>query len=210
MTTIKPRKKRRLVDPILQHEVAALRNVVSGEWRTFFDLLLLTGIRTSEALALTGNDLWELEGRRGIHVLRLKAKVDVEPAKIEIPDATLMAQLDALARDADRRARGVRRRRTLFSFGRVAVWKALKRFCALAGIRRLSPHQFRHTFAREHARYPFLDVSGRPISALDHRILLAQALGHSSERWVAIYFQPHGDELMQQTAQVGAVFKDWN
>ena len=201
MITTHKRKKRRLVDPILQHEVAALRNVVSGEWRTFFDLLLLTGIRTSEALALTARDLWELEGRRGIHVLRLKQRVDVPAAKIEIPDAVLMAQLDALARA---------RRRHLFSFGRVAVWKALKRFCGLAGIRRLSPHQFRHTFAREHARYPFLDVSGRPISALDHRILLAQALGHSSERWVAIYFQPHGDELMAQTAQVGAVFKDWN
>ena len=200
--TIRPAgKKRRLVDPILQHEVAALRSVTSGEWRTFFDLLLLTGIRTSEALALTPRDLWELDGRRGIHVLRLKANIEVPPAKIEIPDPVLMAQLDALARA---------RRRTLFSFGRVAVWKALKRYCALAGIRRLSPHQFRHTFAREHARYPFKDVSGGPITALDHRILLAQALGHSSERWVAIYFQPHGDELMQQTAQVGAVFKDWH
>ena len=200
--TIRPAgKKRRLVDPILQHEVAALRSVTSGEWRTFFDLLLLTGIRTSEALALTPRDLWELDGRRGIHVLRLKARVEVEPAKIEIPDPVLLAQLDALARV---------RRRTLFSFGRVAVWKALKRFCALAGIRRLSPHQFRHTFAREHAKYPFVDASGRPISALDHQILLAQDLGHSSPRWVAIYFQPHGDELMAQTAQVGAIFKDWN
>ena len=200
--TIRPAgKKRRLVDPILQHEVAALRSVTSGEWRTFFDLLLLTGIRTSEALALTPRDLWELDGRRGIHVLRLKARVEVEPAKIEIPDPVLLAQLDALARA---------RRRTLFSFGRVAVWKALKRFCALAGIRRLSPHQFRHTFAREHAKYPFVDASGRPISALDHQILLAQDLGHSSPRWVAIYFQPHGDELMAQTAQVGAIFKDWN
>ena len=200
--TIRPAgKKRRLVDPILQHEVAALRSVTSGEWRTFFDLLLLTGIRTSEALALTPRDLWELDGRRGIHVLRLKANIEVPPAKIEIPDPVLMAQLDALARA---------RRRTLFSFGRVAVWKALKRYCALAGIRRLSPHQFRHTYAVLFTRTRQLDpVTGQVMSPLEMRIQLAYCLGHTSERSVDIYFRPHGAELAARTASVGETFSGW-
>jgi integrase len=200
------------VDPITDAELAILVPRITGEYRPFFELLLCTGIRTSEALALRNRDLWvggsglyknETQlGTVGIAVKRLKKDgANKDPTLIEIMEKqALWGQLNALGR---------KRRATLFNFSRVAAWKALRRFCAAAGVRPLSPHQFRHTYARRFAQQTHYDSAGRPLSQLDHMILLGKALGHASERWVSVYFQPHPSEIGGIIGQVGASFKSW-
>jgi len=188
------------VDPVLEWEWAALKPQLRNAYRTFFPLLMLTGVRTSEALALRSRDLWSEDGRDGITVRRLKRR-DHKIDRMIITSPTIFAELEALGRA---------KRPTLFDFSRVAAWKALRRFCAAAGIRPLSPHQFRHTYARLFTRTQQLDpTTGFPMTALDMRIQLARNLGHSSPRTVDVYFQPHGDELLAATASVGEEFRSW-
>ena len=188
------------VDPILDWEWIALKQQLRNEYKTFFPLLLITGIRTSEALALRSRDLWEINGLQGIVVRRLK-RSDKRDDRLVISSPIIFAELLALGRT---------KRTLLFDFSRIAAWKALQRFCLAAGIRPLSPHQFRHTYARLFTRTQQLDpTTGFPMSALDQRIALARNLGHSSPRTVEHYFQPHGDELLGITASVGESFKSW-
>jgi integrase len=125
------------VDPLLEWEWMGLRPKLEGHYRAFFPLLMITGIRTSEALALRSRDLWSEGGREGITVRRLK-RPDNKADRLIVPHPGLFAELQALGRE---------HRKYLFAFSRVAAWKALRRFCAAAGIRPLSPHQFRHTYA---------------------------------------------------------------
>ena len=188
------------VNPLLDWEWVALRAQLQGAYRAFFPLLMITGIRTSEALALRSRDLWSEGGRDGITVRRLK-RPDGQTDRLIVPNVNLFAQLQALGRE---------HRRPLFDFSRVAAWKALRRFCAAAGIRPLSPHQFRHTYAVLFTRTRQLDpVTGEAMTALDMRIQLAYCLGHTSIRTVEIYFRPHGTELMGRTASVGETFSGW-
>ena len=188
------------VDPLLDWEWVALRAQLQGAYQTFFPLLMITGIRTSEALALRSSDLWNDGGRDGITVRRLK-RPDAKSDRLIVPNPNLFSQLHALGRE--HRAR-------LFDFTRVAAWKALRRFCAAAGIRPLSPHQFRHTYAVLFTRTRQLDpVTRAPMTALDMRIQLAYCLGHTSIRTVEIYFRPHGAELTGRTASVGETFSGW-
>jgi len=191
--------KTRDVDPILQTEWAMLLPHIEGEYRSFFQLLLETGVRTSEALNLRNSDLGhDLNGRTTIKVKRLK-RGKQDPPLLIVSDALGM-ELFALGR---------KRRPRLFKFSRVAAWKSLKRFCRYAGLRPLTPHQFRHTFARLFAKTVQYDQSGRPLSSLDHKIMLANMLGHSSTRWVEIYFQPHKSELTQASGAMSNLFAKW-
>ena len=188
------------IDPILEHEMRALKERMNPELSTLFRLMLQTGVRTSEALALREKSLWEDGVGRGIYVERLKRRRPVRD-KIQLADADLVGELRALGR---------RQRPRLFGYKRRGVATALHRYCMEAGVRHLSPHQFRHTFAREFATMTLYDRHGRVLSPLDHRILLAAALGHSSTRWVDIYFQPHGIELQAPTFQVGKALSTWS
>ena len=77
----------------------------------------------------------------------------------------------------------------------MAAWKALKRFCRVAGIRELTPHQFRHTFGVATAERQLHDKRGRLLSPLEHKKVLSRMLGHSSERWAEIYYEPHDDHV---------------
>jgi integrase len=188
------------LDPILDWEWMALRDQLTANYRAFFPLLLITGVRTSEALALRSADLWSEGGQHGITIRRLK-RPDNRADRLIVPNPALFAELKTLARQ---------HRKTLFKFSRVAAWKALRRFCAGAGIRPLSPHQFRHTYAVLFTRTVQLDpVTGQPMNPLEMRIQLAYCLGHTSIRSVDIYFRPHGAELAARTAAVGNTFSSW-
>ena len=188
------------VDPVLEWEWQMLRPRLSGHYATFFPLLLQTGVRTSEALALRRRDLWTADGRSGIEVRRLKQSANRRD-RVVVSSPWIVAELEALARA---------KRPLLFPFSRVAAWKALRRFCALAGIRPLSPHQFRHTYAVLFTRTRQIEpATGLPMNALDMRIQLARNLGHSSLKTVEIYFQPHGADHLARTASVGEAFAGW-
>jgi integrase len=188
------------VDPVLEWEWIALKPQLRKEYKTFFPLLLITGIRTTEALNLTARDLWEANGAHGIVVRRLK-RSDNKIDRLVISSPTIFAELQALGRA---------KRSPLFDFSRIAAWRALQRFCLAAGIRPLSPHQFRHTYARLFVRTHQVDpTTGFPMTALDQMIALARNLGHSSHKTVEHYFQPHGDELLEITASVGETFESW-
>lgn len=194
--TVKPSK----VDPVLQTEWAILVPHFDGDYQAFFRLLLETGMRTSEALSLRATDIGaHPDGRTTVKIKRLKKRrPDKEP--ILIISEGLAVELKTLGR---------KHRARLFKFSRVAAWKALKRICKSAGIRELTPHQFRHTFAREFAKTIQYDTSGRPLSALDHRLRLAEMLGHSSTRWVETYFQPHASEITEVTGVMSNIFSRW-
>jgi integrase len=194
--TVKPSK----VDPVLQTEWAILVPHFDGDYQAFFRLLLETGMRTSEALSLRATDIGaHPDGRTTVKIKRLKKRrPDKEP--ILIISEGLAVELKTLGR---------KHRARLFKFSRVAAWKALKRICKSAGIRELTPHQFRHTFAREFAKTIQYDRSGRPLSALDHRLRLAEMLGHSSTRWVETYFQPHASEITEVTGVMSNLFAKW-
>ena len=188
------------VDPVLQAEWALLIPHFDKDYKAFFQLLLETGIRTSEALALKASDI-------GVHTDGIRTTVQIKRlkrGKKNIPSVIVSASLAG-----ELRTLGRKRRPKLFKFSRVAAWKALKRISDYAGIRQLTPHQFRHTFARQFAKKTQYDELGRPLSALDHRIMLANMLGHSSIRWVETYFQPHGNELTEATGAMSDLFSTW-
>lgn len=192
--------KKQDVDPVLEWEWMQLKRWLENDYRTFFPLLLITGVRTSEALALRSRDLWSDQGRNGITVRRLKTQ-QRRADRLLVPNERLFGELEALGRI---------HRPTLFSFSRVAAWKALHRFCENASIRPLSPHQFRHSYAVLFTRTHQLDpTTGHPMTALDMKIQLARNLGHSSIATVEVYFQPHGDDLLGRSASVGETFKAW-
>ena len=182
----------RRVDPASEDEIQKLLPHLTGHYRPFFILLVMTGIRTSEALGLTRDDLWRENGTQGITITRLK-RSDRTRDKLEVLEP-LFSELVALTS---------RKRKDLFPFSRIAAWKALKRFCALAGIRNLNPHQFRHSYARFFNRSHQIDpATGQPYDALTQRSNLAAVLGHSSTRNVERYFQPHQDEVLGLTRAV--------
>jgi integrase len=191
---------KRDVDPVLGWEWDALRQQVTGDYATFFPLLVMTGVRTSEALALQSRDLWADGDMVGITVKRLKRR-DGRHDRLAVANRQLFGELERLGRA---------KRPLLFPFSRVAAWKALRRFCAAAGIRPLSPHQFRHTYAVLFCRTRQLDpITGHAMSALDMQIQLAHNLGHTSIATVETYFRPHGEDLLGRTASVGESFSAW-
>ena len=179
---------------------------IQADYKSFFQLLLETGVRTSEALSLRNMDLGLVEdlghamyGRTTLNIKRLKrGKKDPPLLIVSIP---LGIQLQALGR---------KRRPRLFKFSRVAAWKALQRFCRAAGVRPLTPHQFRHTFARLFAKTVQYDAAGRPLSSLDHKLMLSNMLGHSTTRWVEVYFQPHKSELTEASGAMSDLFATWS
>tara|TARA_R100001086_G_scaffold178299_2_gene98710 strand:+ start:2765 stop:3340 length:576 start_codon:yes stop_codon:yes gene_type:complete len=190
---------------MLQTEWVRLLPTFDKDYRVFFQLLLETGIRTSEALNLRNMDLGVIDelphhyfGRTTVKIKRLK-RGKKDPPKI-IVSVSLGFQLQALGR---------KRRPRLFKFSRVAAWKALQRFCRDAGVRPLAPHQFRHTFARLFAKTVQYDSAGRPLSSLDHKLMLANMLGHSTTRWVEVYFQPHKSELTEASGATSDLFAKW-
>lgn len=197
-------RQRHDIDPILDTELAVLSDTLQGDYKIFFELLLRTGVRTSEALALGARDLWvqDATGTVGIEIGRLKRRRQVrDRLEIAVPaNQTLWDNLSRLGR---------KHRSKLFPFSRIAAWKALDRYCRSAGIRHLSPHQFRHTFGRLFASQTHYDQAGRPLSALDHKILLANVLGHSDVDNVDVYFQPHPGEITSIVGQVGSSFETW-
>jgi integrase len=190
------------VDPILKTEWAMLVGHFDGDYQAFFRLLLETGMRTSEGLSLRAADIGtHHDGRTTVKIERLKKR---KPSKENEP---IIIVSEGLA--IDLKALGRKHRARLFKFSRVAAWKALKRICGQAGIRQLTPHQFRHTFAREFAKTPQYDISGRALSALEHKSRLAELLGHSSTRWVETYFQPHATEITELTGEMSKIFSKW-
>ncbi len=162
-------------EPLPPFEAAAILGALQEEehWFLVFSILWNTGLRVTEALVMRKADIL---GGGKISILRLKRKSRAPEDQVMIP-----LVLNARLEDYAGRCRSPR----LFPFTQQAAWLALKNAVARAGIHRpIHPHSFRHGFAREFAK---LELG---LSDLDHKILLAALLGHSSLKYVERYFKP--------------------
>lgn len=170
--------KRRIdTNPLSEAEYSALHPYLEPHWQLLYDVLWQTGIRVSEALALERGDL----ATDHIVVKRLK-KTDPTYDAIPISDELL----------GGLRGRVNNRRRRVFPYTRQAAWAALRRAAGKAGILRdVHPHQVRHSFGRRIAR------SDLGLTKLDHELVLARLLGHSSARYVGRYTRPGDDEVRE-------------
>lgn len=146
-----PKLPRRLPEVLSQEEVAALlaqpdvTDKLGARDRAMLELLYAAGLRVSELVNLRPLDYDPQSG-----LLRIFGKGSKE--RLVPIHFAAQACLDAYLRDW-RGAFGPRED-TIFlnrsgkGLSRVAVWKNIKRYATMAGIRReISPHTFRHSFA---------------------------------------------------------------
>ncbi|MBA7661739.1 Tyrosine recombinase XerD [subsurface metagenome] len=157
--------------PVEAHRVitAAGNNRRGARDQLFLDLLLQTGIRTSEALRTTPADLtwldrqpvlWIRKGKGG------KTRQVAIPARIagELLDYQRQHRLD----QGDR----------FFRITRQRAWQITRRAAGAAGVtKRAYPHLFRHSYAIE-----FLRQTGHPAA-------LQKLLGHSTPAMTLRYLR---------------------
>ena len=158
-------------EAIYADEWAKIEPLLAPHWRTFYRVMWQTPLRTSEVLALTRKDI-EADH---VVVYRLKWRAHQMNRFAAIPITPELSH-EILSWTNNRRLRP-------FPFTRQAAWLALNRAVKKAGIeRKLHPHNFRHAFGRYGAR---ADLG---LSALDHKIRLAGAMGLRTIRSVERYY----------------------
>lgn len=155
---------------------AILKQVKKWEWKVFFRLLWDTGLRVSEALAITREDI--MPGK--LQVRRLKRRGDVSDS---IP---IGSELEGYLRGIKLK-RGERR---LFPWTRQRASQVLHESAKAAGLSRIPHcHLFRHSLGHRVAK---MDLG---LSALDHLAVLAKMLGHKDFQHTVRYFQPTKEEV---------------
>jgi len=152
--------------------------------RVMIELMLGAGLRVSEVVSLTAEDV-ELSDRRGyIHVRHSKAK---KSRKVPL-HKSIRQVLTVYLKDrkkTDRLFMGQRGVLTTFALNKIVTKYAEK-----AGLR-LSPHSLRHTFAFNYLRENSGDIVG-----------LAQILGHSNINTTAIYTQNRLADLQEKVESI--------
>ncbi|GJQ31059.1 MAG: tyrosine recombinase XerD [Phycisphaerae bacterium] len=116
--------------------------------RALLELLYSSGLRASEAAAITTSDYLEAVG--ALRVIGKGSKVRLVP--MGVPARRAMDEYLAHCRPALVRMEGGHEGRLLLSksgrpLERVAVWQIVKRRAAKAGLRDVHPHTLRHSFA---------------------------------------------------------------
>lgn len=158
----------------------------SGKLRdiALIELLVGTGLRVSEAVALRRSDV-EIGPRSGaVRVRRGKQSVHrVVPLTSEVRRA-LRVYLEAFPGD-DEDPLWVGQRGPLRDRG--AVFRIVKKYARIAGIDEISPHTFRHTFATRYLTEHPGDLR-----------TLATILGHASLDTVMVYTEPTTEELARR------------
>ena len=147
-----------------------------------YTLLVQTGLRIAEALALTWNDLTIRERSGSVTVRKGKG------GKRRTVPLTLTARIALLAW---REAAGAASGDPVFPIGARAVQKALARYARRAGIEgKVTPHMFRHTFCKA-----LVDAG----ESLDRVAVLA---GHASLNTTARYTKPTEKDLEQAVSRL--------
>lgn len=165
-------------EPLELWEYQAIQAQLAPHWQLFYWLLWETGLRVSEALALTKADLQDTT----IRIKRLKKR---EPQPELIPISLSLA--NAL-REHAQRVKG----RKLFPFTRAGAWLALRQAARVAGLQRnIHPHMFRHSLAHRAAGEQW------GLSPLAHEAVVQQMMGHSDPKYTRKYFQPTKAEVAE-------------
>lgn len=176
-----PRAGRRLPHPLSRDEVERLlaapspRTPAGLRDKAMLELLYATGLRVSELISLSVNDV-HLETR----MLLARGKGSKE--RIVPMGAPAAAAIRGYLDDARRRLLGARASKDLFVTGRgrrmtrQGFWKLLGRYARGVGIaRRVSPHKLRHSFATH------LLAGGADLRAVQ------EMLGHADVSTTQIY-----------------------
>jgi len=176
-------------------EVRQLLGVARGHSprsEALVSLLVLNGLRISEALAATVEDL---DYERGHRVLRIRRKGGKRAKTPLTPDA----QLALIGAIGERTSGPIFATSTGKALDRTAAWRLLRRLAKDAEIgaaERLSPHSMRHTFATTalDAGVPLRDVQ--------------DSMGHRDPRTTRLYDRTRGNLSRNATYAVAAALAD--
>jgi integrase/recombinase XerD len=150
------------------------------EWRLFILMLVWSGARISEVLALTPSAI-QLE--QGIVAFTTLKRREFVVREIPLPD-WLLVELEKHFLIRERQRTKVQAGARLWKFHRVTGWRYLKAKMAAAGISgvRASPRGLRHAFGVATL------AAGLPLNTVQH------LLGHSSIETTTIYTAAMGQE----------------
>jgi integrase len=170
--------QRKYVTPLeRQRFIAAAHACNRGELRTLCLVLAYTGVRISEALALTVGSIQIESGFIAVRTLKKRGAIVVREIPVP-PD--LLIELE--------RRHAISRRQPherLWTLSRSRAWQLIKALMADCGIKEgphATPKGLRHGFGVHAIR------SGVPVN------LVQRWLGHASMTTTAIYLQAIGDE----------------
>lgn len=155
-------------------------------------LLLLNGLRISEALDARIEDLSHDRGHRVLHIRRKGGRRAKTPLTPDVQHA-----LDELI--GDRTTGPVFATAGGKALDRIAAWRLLRRLATAAGIdgaERISPHSMRHTFATTalDAGVPLRDVQ--------------DSMGHRDPRTTRVYDRTRGNLTRNATYTVASILAD--
>lgn len=156
----KPRAERQLIQPPSAKEVERIIEACSPRFKLPLRLLEQTGMRRSEALALTWGDLDFAENR--IRVAKGKSHAARRWASCP---SWLMDELAERVPFEDRRPQG----KIFPGLTGQGMWLAMNRACKDAGVAHYHPHDLRHRYASVKVR------EGVPLP------VIAEQVGHSSK-----------------------------
>ncbi|RJR10004.1 hypothetical protein C4588_04245 [Candidatus Parcubacteria bacterium] len=164
----RPKPQKKAIIPFTETEIRALFSVVGRKYyrnRAILLLLLDTGIRASELIQLTYDDI-DLRARR----IRVMGKGNKE-RYIPVSPRTASALFRIVIRKDDSN------HQRLFDITRLSLTHLLVYIGKKSGVKGVYPHRFRHTFA-----VYYLRNGGDPYT-------LQQILGHSTMQMVSHYLQ---------------------
>lgn len=184
MTTTAQRRRNRVdTAPISEAEWSLMRPHLSDLWQAYFDLLWETGLRPSEALAITSDDIaQEASGSWWVDVKRLKRRDEDPWDRVRVSPALAQRMIGRTNRQSKRP----------FPRTMSAAQLALRNAAEKAGVRdSVHPHLFRHSFGRRLAK------SDWGLSAIEHLQIMQQLLGHKSAGSTQVYLEPGPEEVRE-------------
>jgi integrase len=152
-------------EPLSEFEYKMILAHMAAHWRLFFELLWETGLRVSEALAITRADLVD----NGVWITREK-RADHRRDHLPISPG-LYSRLKIEANHNGR----------LFPYTSAAAWLACRN-AGKAVNRNIHPHNFRHSFGYRAVNTDFKDKT-----PLAHMKRVQEMMGHVSAASTQVY-----------------------
>lgn len=172
-------------EPLTDSEWSRLKPHLEPIWLLFYTLLWDSGLRVSEALNLTFNDLINNNQYKYIQVIRLKKKRR-EYSKVLISDSLYFSMLKLNSKG---------RNKHIFKVGdktlnRQQAHYVIRKASRLAILERdIHPHNFRHSYGKR------LSELKTGLSALDQLHLVKEGLGLSSLQYAGRYSKPSKEQV---------------